>query len=178
MFDARNSLGKPLLVLVRWSTKNGREVDGACGQLALKNLKSPKAQMGGAVDIEDMFQDDVGLSKRKNAASASKQNRGANASNKCHATSEGASGSCAGGSCAGGSCACGSTQCASCDGSTSQRAEQQQRSSSLLKCGNKKTLTGSLGVGIVFALLGFTVALLKVAGYLESSFALLGSFEL
>jgi sorting nexin-8 len=31
--------GKGLVCKVRWSSANGRDVDGACGQLALKNLK-------------------------------------------------------------------------------------------------------------------------------------------
>lgn len=33
-----NAFGKPIKTLIRWSTERGREVDAACGQLALKNL--------------------------------------------------------------------------------------------------------------------------------------------
>jgi hypothetical protein len=35
----KDHMGKGLVCKVRWSSANGRDVDGACGQLALKNLK-------------------------------------------------------------------------------------------------------------------------------------------
>ena len=43
--------GKPLRCSIRWSSRRGQDIDAACGQLALKNLRSNKATNG---DIEDL----------------------------------------------------------------------------------------------------------------------------
>jgi hypothetical protein len=40
--------GNPLFCKVRWSTTNGRGVDGACGQLALKNVEGGSNSAGSA----------------------------------------------------------------------------------------------------------------------------------
>ena len=61
-----NAFGKPIKTLIRWSTERGREVDAACGQLALKNLNDElslqnkenkscsSSSNGGTKDIEDL----------------------------------------------------------------------------------------------------------------------------
>jgi adenine C2-methylase RlmN of 23S rRNA A2503 and tRNA A37 len=51
LYSYYDDKGKPLRCSVRWSSRRGQDIDAACGQLALKNLRSNTVTNG---DIEDL----------------------------------------------------------------------------------------------------------------------------
>jgi adenine C2-methylase RlmN of 23S rRNA A2503 and tRNA A37 len=70
--------GNPLFCKVRWSSANGRGVDGACGQLALKNIEETNSSSASSSNPNSVIQDieDTLASGARAKTSRAKRNGG------------------------------------------------------------------------------------------------------